>query len=66
MKIFSTLLKLQSGHDFHIYFQRGIHLPLFLRASTCRTVFRNQDKVGLYLPTALENTFVGLKGYMTK
>ena len=43
-----------------------VHLPLFLRASTCRTVFRNQDKVGLYLPTALENTFVGLKGYMTK
>ena len=42
-----------------------VHLPLFLRASSCRTVIRNQDMEGL-IPTALENTFVGLKGYMTK
>ena len=37
----------------------------FSRASTCRTVFRNQDMVGL-IPTALEDTFAGVEGLYDK
>ena len=42
-----------------------VHLPLFLRASTCRTFFKNQDN-GRVMLTDRSRKFVVLKGYMTK
>ena len=44
----------------------GLWLPLRLALFLLVEHFRNQDMVGLCYPTALKNTFVGLKGYMTK
>ena len=44
----------------------GVWLPPRLALFLLVEHFRNQDMVGLCYPTALKNTFVGLKGYMTK
>ena len=47
----------------------GIWLPVPLPLFYGRLLvehFRNQDMVQLWEPAALENTFVGLKGYMIK